>query len=68
MLSAMVGVGSAAGSLALSLTLGGRNDYTPFLLIAAAATLTGAALYGMTGGKLGESATSGEVVGSPPKA
>jgi predicted MFS family arabinose efflux permease len=48
-LNMMVGAGTAAGALVLSFTLRASNSYRPFLLIAAAATLIGAVLFGLTG-------------------
>lgn len=44
-----IGLGSALGSLALSFTLHQSNSYVPFLLLAAAGTLLGAAAFGLTG-------------------
>lgn len=42
-------LGSAAGSVVMSLTLHGGGDYVPFLLVSAGATLMGAVLFGFTG-------------------
>lgn len=47
----MIAAGSAVGSLILSVTLSQTDSYTPFLIVAAVATLIGAALFGMTGSK-----------------
>jgi MFS family permease len=45
----MIGFGSAAGSVLLSLTLHEGGGYGPFLIVSAVATLVGAALFGLTG-------------------
>ena len=45
----MIGVGSAVGSLILSLTLHQGGGYGPFLVISAIATVVGAGLFGLTG-------------------
>ena len=50
LVTAMIVVGSSVGSLVLSATLHGTDDFRPFLLIAAVATILGAALFAMTGG------------------
>jgi predicted MFS family arabinose efflux permease len=60
LLSSMVGVGSAIGSLILSASLAHTDSYTLFLLVSAAATLAGAALYGLTGRAAGNAEPSGE--------
>jgi predicted MFS family arabinose efflux permease len=49
LLSAMIGLGGALGSLALSFTLRLTDSYAPFLIIAAVGTIAGATLFGMTG-------------------
>lgn len=69
LVTAMIVVGSSVGSLALSATLHGTDDFRPFLLIAAVATIFGAALFAMTGGgskrqahaPLVEQAAAGEI-------
>jgi MFS family permease len=48
-LTAMVGLGSVAGSLILSTTLRFNDSYKPFLLAAAVGTLLGAICFGLTG-------------------
>lgn len=48
-LTTMIGVGSAAGSVILSLTLHHMDSYVPFLLASALATLSGALLFVLTG-------------------
>lgn len=48
-LTAMIGAGSAAGSVVLSVTLNLTDSYVPFLLFCAVGTLAGAALFGLTG-------------------
>ena len=48
-LTAMIGVGSAAGSLFLSATLNQSDSYVPFLLASAVATVFGAVLFTLTG-------------------
>jgi predicted MFS family arabinose efflux permease len=60
LLSAMVGAGGVIGSVILSLTLNQGDSYTPFLLVAAAATLAGAALYALTGKRFTETPPAGE--------
>lgn len=50
-LTAMVGLGSAVGSLVLSFSHQFLGGDTPFLLVAAAATLIGAILFAMTGSR-----------------
>lgn len=45
----MIAAASAIGSLILSVTLAQAASYTPFLIVAAVATLLGATLFGMTG-------------------
>ena len=51
-LTAMLGVGSAAGSLILSATLRSTGGYDHFILIAAATSLAGAICFGLTGSRL----------------
>ena len=48
-LTMMIGLGSAVGSLILSLTLHQGGGYSTFLIASAAATLVGAAFFAMTG-------------------
>jgi MFS family permease len=48
LLTMMIGIGGAAGSLVMSLTLH-WGGYVPFLVISAAATLLGAVLFALTG-------------------
>jgi len=48
-LTAMIGLGSAAGSLFLSATLQTSDSYVPYLLASAGATVVGAALFTLTG-------------------
>jgi MFS family permease len=49
LMSAMIGAGGAIGSLVLSATLDRTDSYDAFLWTAAAATLFGAALFGLSG-------------------
>lgn len=48
-LTTMIGAGSAAGSILLSITLNMTDSYAPFLVVSAVGTLLGAALFAMTG-------------------
>jgi MFS family permease len=47
--TAAIAGGSAIGSLLLAFTLTRGDSYVPFLIVAAVATLVGAALFGLTG-------------------
>jgi MFS family permease len=64
-LTAMVGVGSAAGSLFLSTTLHVSDSYVPFLLASAAATILGAVLFVLTGSRHAKASTSSAPVERP---
>jgi MFS family permease len=48
-LTMMIGLGSAVGSLVLSVTLRINDSYVTFLLVSAVATLIGAAFFALTG-------------------
>lgn len=48
-LTMMIGLGGAAGSLVMSATLHQGSGYGPFLVVSAAATLAGAVLFALTG-------------------
>ena len=61
-LTAMVGLGSAAGSLFLSATLRAADSYAPFLLASAGATILGAVLFVLTGRRRAEAHTPGAPV------
>lgn len=49
LMTMMIGLGSAIGSVLMSLTLRGGSGYGPFLVVSAVATLIGAALFALTG-------------------
>jgi MFS family permease len=49
LMSAMVGMGGAIGSLVMSLTLRATDSYAPFLLVAAVGTIVGAVLFSLAG-------------------
>jgi len=49
LLTAMIGIGGAAGSLILSVTQHQTGSYAPFLVVSAIATLAGAVFFGLTG-------------------
>jgi hypothetical protein len=53
----MIGAGTAAGSVILSISLHNGADYTPFLLVSAVATLLGALLFALTGSKRAKAGT-----------
>ena len=49
LMSAMVGLGGAIGSLAMSFTLRATDSYVPFLLLAAGGTIVGAIAFSLAG-------------------
>ena len=49
LMTMMIGLGSAIGSVLMSLTLRGGSGYGPFLVVSAVITLIGAALFALTG-------------------
>lgn len=51
LLTTMIGAGTAAGSLILSIALHNTGSYVPFLLISAVATVLGALLFALTGSR-----------------
>ncbi len=51
LLTTMIGAGTAAGSVILSIALHNMDSYVPFLLISAVATLLGALLFTLTGSR-----------------
>ncbi|MET0366082.1 MAG: MFS transporter [Sphingobium sp.] len=57
LLTMMIGLGTAAGSVILSITLHYTNSYTPFLMISVVGTLLGAALFGLTGSRRAKAGT-----------
>lgn len=51
LLTTMIGAGTAAGSVVLSIALHNTGSYVPFLLISAVATILGALLFALTGSR-----------------
>ncbi|MCE7795549.1 MFS transporter [Sphingobium sufflavum] len=51
LLTTMIGAGTAAGSVILSIALHNTGSYVPFLLISAVATILGALLFALTGSR-----------------
>lgn len=58
LMSAMVGLGGAVGSLVMSATLRIDDSYVPFMLLSAVGTLVGAVLFAMAGRPRAEPAVS----------
>lgn len=62
LVTAMIGLGSTAGSVVLSFTLHTEGGYTAFLLLSAAATIVGAALMAATGTQRAQNAAAAAMV------